>query len=63
MMAERRVLSATKAAPGRLRIALACSVCGNRNYRSSKQPSETRSLQLKKHCTHCGHHTVHIEGK
>jgi large subunit ribosomal protein L33 len=63
MMVDRRVPSAIKAAPGRLRIALACSVCGNRNYRSSKQPSETRSLSLKKFCSQCNQHTVHIEGK
>jgi large subunit ribosomal protein L33 len=63
MMADRRVPSATKAAPGRLRIALACSVCGTRNYRSTKQPSVTKGLSLKKFCSQCSQHTVHIEGK
>ncbi|MGC4090019.1 MAG: 50S ribosomal protein L33 [Polyangiaceae bacterium] len=46
-----------------MRIALACSVCGARNYKTTKSLREGEALSLKKFCTHCSQHTVHIEGK
>ncbi len=62
-MAARRASSDSMAAPGRIRIVLACSVCGARNYKSTKNSREGSSISLKKFCSHCSHHTVHIEGK
>jgi|GEM_PF-555648 len=47
----------------RIRIALACTLCGSRNYRSTRAPREGETLSLKKFCSHCGQHTVHTEGK
>ncbi|HET9955953.1 MAG TPA: 50S ribosomal protein L33 [Polyangiaceae bacterium] len=48
---------------GRIRISLSCSVCGKRNYRSTKSPRDGEALSLKKFCNQCGQHTAHIEGK
>ncbi|MFZ5895258.1 MAG: 50S ribosomal protein L33 [Myxococcota bacterium] len=62
-MAARRASSDSQVAPGRIRIALACSVCGARNYKSTKSLREGSPLSLKKFCSHCNQHTVHIEGK
>ena len=63
-VAGRRASSDSLAAPARIRIALSCSVCGNRNYKSTKSPIEgKKTLSLKKYCSHCSQHTVHIEGK
>jgi large subunit ribosomal protein L33 len=62
-MPVRRGSPDSAAAPGRTRIAFACSVCGNRNYRSTKTLREGPTLKLKKYCSHCSQHTMHIEGK
>ncbi|QQR91665.1 MAG: 50S ribosomal protein L33 [Myxococcales bacterium] len=49
----------------RVKIALVCSECGARNYRSTKaiKQGETEFLSLKKFCPSCGKHTVHKESK
>jgi large subunit ribosomal protein L33 len=45
-------------------MALACSVCGNRNYLAKKPPRDGGTvLKLKKFCSGCKRHTVHIEGR
>jgi large subunit ribosomal protein L33 len=45
-------------------IALSCSDCGSRNYKTTKAAIEgSPPLKLKKFCTHCNKHTLHIEGK
>jgi len=45
-------------------MALACSVCGKRNYLAKKPPKDGGEvLKLKKFCSDCKHHTVHIEGR
>jgi len=62
-MSARRGSPDSLAAPGRIRIVLACSVCGARNYKSTKTLRESNTLSLKKFCSHCNQHTVHIEGK
>jgi len=51
--------------PGRrIPIALCCSVCATRNYKTTKSPrSDNLALTLKKFCNVCNLHTVHIEGK
>ncbi|MBL1228986.1 50S ribosomal protein L33 [Enterococcus sp. BWB1-3] len=46
------------------KAALACSVCGSRNY--SKAVSEGKRgerLEVKKFCKYCGQHTLHKETK
>lgn len=48
----------------RISIALSCSICGNRNYKTKKPTLEgTPALKLKKFCKHCNQHTVHVEGR
>jgi large subunit ribosomal protein L33 len=48
----------------RVAISLACSVCGARNYRTtrSRRPG-TKAIELKKHCPACNAHTLHKETK
>jgi len=49
---------------GRVRVTLACSVCGSRNYRTSRAAkADARELVLKKFCATCKQHTVHQETK
>jgi large subunit ribosomal protein L33 len=48
----------------RIPIALSCSVCGARNYKTTRIRREgIKPLSLKKFCKACNHHTVHIESK
>jgi len=48
----------------RIAIALSCSECGNRNYKTTKVATDgSPPLKLKKFCTHCNKHTLHIEGR
>jgi large subunit ribosomal protein L33 len=48
----------------RIPIALCCSVCSTRNYKTTKSPrSDDTALTLKKFCNVCNLHTVHVEGK
>jgi large subunit ribosomal protein L33 len=48
----------------RIPIALCCSVCGARNYKTTKaRKNGAKPLQLKKFCNTCNAHTVHNEGK
>ncbi|GEL14602.1 50S ribosomal protein L33 [Pediococcus siamensis] len=42
-------------------IALACSVCGSRNYTVAANPNRTTRLEVKKYCKHCNKHTLHRE--
>jgi len=46
----------------RTKAALACKQCGNRNYRTTRQRG-ARPLELKKFCSQCNAHTVHVETK
>lgn len=44
--------------------ALACSVCGSRNYTlDSSNKIRTERLEVKKFCKYCGKHTLHRETK
>ncbi|MCM0582536.1 50S ribosomal protein L33 [Weissella diestrammenae] len=43
------------------KVALACSVCGSRNYMVAKKPERMTRLEVKKFCPFCGHHTIHRE--
>jgi large subunit ribosomal protein L33 len=48
----------------RISIALSCSICNNRNYKTKQPPLEGRpALKLKKFCSHCNQHTMHVEGR
>jgi len=51
--------------PERIGIALACSECGARNYRTTKAKKQGQSerLMLRKFCPTCGKHTEHRETK
>ncbi len=41
--------------------ALACTVCGSRNYSIAASKNRTQRLELKKFCKHCGKQTLHKE--
>ena len=46
------------------KVALACSECLRRNYFTYKNKTNNPGrLELKKHCKHCGKHTLHKETK
>jgi large subunit ribosomal protein L33 len=45
----------------RIPVALACSECKARNYKTTKQPESV--IELKKFCKTCKKHTVHKETK
>ncbi|MEK7518943.1 MAG: 50S ribosomal protein L33 [Patescibacteria group bacterium] len=45
-------------------IHLECTICKHVNYHSKKNKKTLKGrLQLKKHCTWCGKHTLHKETK
>lgn len=43
------------------KVALACSICGSRNYMVTKKPTRADRLQVKKYCKYCDAHTLHRE--
>lgn len=43
------------------KVALACSVCGSRNYMVTKKQTRADRLQVKKYCKYCDAHTLHRE--
>lgn len=43
------------------KVALACSVCGSRNYMVVKKPTRVERLEVKKFCKYCGNHPLHRE--
>ncbi|HEY4399002.1 MAG TPA: 50S ribosomal protein L33 [Lactobacillaceae bacterium] len=45
------------------KVALACTVCGSRNYTVNLSAARTERLAIKKFCAHCGQHTVHQQTK
>ncbi|HEY6561952.1 MAG TPA: 50S ribosomal protein L33 [Polyangiaceae bacterium] len=48
----------------RVSVALSCSVCSARNYKTTRiRRDGVKPLSLKKFCKTCNHHTVHIESK
>ena len=44
-------------------VTLQCRDCKSQNYRTSKETRAAKKLELKKHCTRCRRHTVHVERK
>ncbi|MDN6028605.1 MAG: 50S ribosomal protein L33 [Lactobacillus sp.] len=43
------------------KAALACSLCGSRNYSITASATRTQRLELNKFCKHCGKQTLHKE--
>ena len=43
------------------KVALACTVCGSRNYCVAENKNRTERLELNKFCKHCGQYTQHKE--
>ncbi|PIO82983.1 50S ribosomal protein L33 [Loigolactobacillus backii] len=44
-----------------IKITLACSICGSRNYQVSVNQQHTTRLTLNKYCKHCNKQTLHQE--
>ena len=47
----------------RVSVALECSACGARNYRTSKNRAKAERLELKKFCAKCNKLTLHKESR
>jgi len=48
----------------RLPVALTCSQCGTRNYKTTKAAKDgSPPLTLKKFCKVCNAHTIHTEAR
>ncbi|MCS6902640.1 MAG: 50S ribosomal protein L33 [Polyangiaceae bacterium] len=48
----------------RVKVVLACEVCGGRNYKTTRSTApSTAALKMKKYCATCGKHTVHQESR
>jgi len=48
----------------RVKIVLACEVCGTRNYKTTRSGApDAKALKIKKYCAACGKHTVHQESR
>jgi len=46
------------------KAALACTVCGSRNYTiTPTEKGRTERLEVKKFCRYCGKHALHKETK
>lgn len=43
------------------KVALACTLCGSRNYMIAENTQRTERLEVRKFCKHCGKHTLHKE--
>ncbi|GEP19125.1 50S ribosomal protein L33 [Pediococcus argentinicus] len=43
------------------KVALACTICGSRNYTVASNPQRTERLEVKKYCKICNKHTIHRE--
>ena len=53
-----------KKSEARVEMDLACTVCQNRNYTSSKNKrNDTQRMELNKYCPHCRKQTLHRETK
>lgn len=53
----------TDAMGERIEVTLICEVCSTRNYRTTRKPTQIGQLKLKKHCSTCNAHTLHVETK
>ena len=54
--------AAHRAKSQRTQVALSCTECGSRNYKTTKVRRDgVPALSLKKFCKICNRHTTHIE--
>ena len=44
-------------------VTVQCRECKSQNYRTPRNSTNTKKLELKKHCPKCRKHTVHQEKK
>ncbi|MGI5842181.1 MAG: 50S ribosomal protein L33 [Christensenellales bacterium] len=50
--------------PVRSKIIVACTVCKERNYATTKnKKTQSERIELNKFCSRCGKHTLHKETK
>ena len=48
----------------RIPIALCCTECSGRNYKTTRsKKADQKPITLKKFCSTCNAHTVHLEAK
>ena len=47
----------------RIEVALVCSECAARNYKTTRKPDMMGQIELKKFCPSCKKHTIHKEAK
>jgi large subunit ribosomal protein L33 len=47
----------------RIDIALACSGCETRNYKTTRKAEQLGRIEKKKYCPTCNRHTTHQETK
>ncbi len=48
----------------RVPIALCCTLCSSRNYKTTRSnKADQKPISLKKFCSACNAHTVHLEAK
>ena len=47
----------------RIQVALECSECSSRNYKTTRKPDQKGQMELKKYCPRCNRHTAHKETK
>ncbi len=47
----------------RVRVALVCSECGARNYKTTRKKEDKERLAIQKYCKACERHTLHQESK
>jgi large subunit ribosomal protein L33 len=55
--------SLPRGAGPRTPIALACTECESRNYKTTRKLDQPGQLSLKKYCPTCKKHTLHKETK
>jgi large subunit ribosomal protein L33 len=47
----------------RIEVALVCTKCESRNYKTTRRPDQVGQIEKKKYCPTCKGHTVHKETK
>ena len=61
---RQNTISITGGSDMRVRVTLACSECGQRNYNTIKNKKNTPDkLEMNKYCRFCRKHTLHRETK
>ncbi len=47
----------------RIAVALSCTVCGARNFKTTRSRTAVGQIELKKFCPTCNTHTLHVDSK